>query len=163
MTLQAQNALRRGTPTSNTSILIIVIEKYTRNVRFCIICNYINKLSPAIQSRTTKFRFSPLSTPSIAARIEHIIECESVNITEAGRTALQRLSNGDMRRAVNVLQACASAYDLIDEEEVYMCVGMIMPADTERIVQSILSEELGTCLRSNPSTFLSEGQPNFSD
>jgi replication factor C subunit 3/5 len=53
-----------------------------------------------------------------------------------------------MRRAVNVLQACASAYDLIDEEEVYMCVGMIMPADTERMVQSMLSEELGTCLRS---------------
>ena len=53
-----------------------------------------------------------------------------------------------MRRAVNVLQACASAYDTIDEEEVYMCVGMIMPVDTERIVQSMLSEELGTCLKS---------------
>jgi replication factor C subunit 3/5 len=53
-----------------------------------------------------------------------------------------------MRRAVNVLQACASAYDTIDEEEVYMCVGMIMPTDTERIVQSMLSEELGTCLKS---------------
>ena len=52
-----------------------------------------------------------------------------------------------MRRAVNVLQACASAYDLINEEDVYMCVGMIMPADTERIVESMLSEELGTSLR----------------
>jgi replication factor C subunit 3/5 len=156
MTLQAQNALRRGAFPSTPLFLTIVIEKYTRNVRFCIICNYINKLSPAIQSRTTKFRFSPLSTPSIAARIDHIIECESVNITDAGKTALQRLSNGDMRRAVNVLQACASAYDLIDEEEVYMCVGMIMPPDTERIVQSILSEELGTCLRST-ALFLSRG------
>lgn len=136
MTLQAQNALRR------------IIEKYTRNVRFCIICNYINKLSPAIQSRTTKFRFSPLSTPSISARLDYIIEAESVSITPAGKEALLKLSSGDMRRAVNVLQACASAYDTIDEEEIYMCVGMIMPADTERIVQSMLSEEFGTCLRS---------------
>ena len=47
-----------------------------------------------------------------------------------------------------MLQACASAYDTIDEEEVYMCVGMIMPVDTERIVQSMLSEELGSCLKS---------------
>ena len=117
-------------------------------MRFCIICNYINKVSPAIQSRTTKFRFSPLSTTSIGARIDHIIEAESVNITDAGKQALLKLSNGDMRRAVNVLQACASAYDLINEEDVYMCVGMIMPADTERIVESMLSEELGTCLRS---------------
>lgn len=105
-------------------------------------------MSPAIQSRTTKFRFSPLSTPSISARLDHIIESESVNITTSGKEALLKLSNGDMRRAVNVLQACASAYDTIDEEEIYMCVGMIMPADTERIIQSMLSEELGTCLRS---------------
>jgi replication factor C subunit 3/5 len=135
MTLQAQNALRR------------IIEKYTRNVRFCIICNYINKLSPAIQSRTTKFRFSPLTISSISSRLDHIIESENVNITEAGKQALLKLSSGDMRRAVNVLQACSSAYDLIDDEEVYMCVGMIMPADTERIVQSMLSEEFGTCLQ----------------
>jgi len=125
-----------------------VIEKYTKNVRFCIICNYINKLSPAIQSRTTKFRFAPLSTPSIAARLDHIIESESVNITPEGKEALLKLSQGDMRKAVNVLQACASAYDTIDEEEVYMCVGMIMPGDTERIVQSMLSEEFGSCLKS---------------
>jgi replication factor C subunit 3/5 len=133
---------------SLSSLADKVIEKYTRNVRFCIICNYINKLSPAIQSRTTKFRFSPLSTPSISARLDHIIESESVNITSAGKEALLKLSNGDMRRAVNVVQACASAYDQIDEEEVYMCVGMIMPADTERIVQSMLSEEFGSCLKS---------------
>jgi replication factor C subunit 3/5 len=83
--------------------------------------------------------------------LDHIIESESVNITAAGKEALLKLSMGDMRRAVNVLQACASAYDTIDEEEVYMCVGMIMPADTERIVQSMLSEELGSCLRSTSS------------
>ena len=92
-----------------------------------------------------------MSTPSVSARLDHIIESESVNITHAGKEALLKLSVGDMRRAVNVLQACASAYDTIDEEEVYMCVGMIMPADTERIVQSMLSEELGSCLKSmNP-------------
>jgi replication factor C subunit 3/5 len=147
MTLQAQNALRRST-SSQYTFSDQVIEKYTRNVRFCIICNYINKLSPAIQSRTTKFRFSPLSMPSVSARLDHIIESESVNITAAGKEALLKLSTGDMRRAVNVLQACSSAYDTIDEEEIYMCVGMIMPADTERIVQSVLSDEVGTCLKS---------------
>ena len=65
-----------------------------------------------------------------------------------------------MRRAVNVLQACASAYDTINEEEVYMCVGMIMPNDTERIVQSMLSEELGTCLKSTPPPKSSKGVMN---
>jgi DNA polymerase III delta prime subunit len=68
-----------------------------------------------------------------------------------------------MRRAVNVIQACASAYDTIDEEEVYMCVGMIMPVDTERIVQSMLSEELGTCLKSKPPPQLDDWETDNSD
>ena len=42
MTKDAQNALRR------------VIEKYTDNVRFCIICNYLSKIIPALQSRCTR-------------------------------------------------------------------------------------------------------------
>lgn len=39
MTQAAQNALRR------------VVEKYSKNVRFCIVCNYVNKIIPALQSR----------------------------------------------------------------------------------------------------------------
>jgi replication factor C subunit 3/5 len=39
MTNDAQNALRR------------IIEKFTENVRFCLICNYLSKIIPALQSR----------------------------------------------------------------------------------------------------------------
>ena len=49
MTSAAQSALRR------------VIEKYTRNARFCLICNYASKIIPALQSRCTRFRFAPLA------------------------------------------------------------------------------------------------------
>lgn len=38
-----------------------VIEQYTKNVRFCIICNYVNKIIPAVQSRCTRFRCAPLA------------------------------------------------------------------------------------------------------
>lgn len=37
--------------------LCAVIETYTANARFCLICNYINKIIPALQSRCTRFRF----------------------------------------------------------------------------------------------------------
>ena len=40
MTTDAQNALRR------------IIEKFTDNVRFCLICNYLSKIIPALQSRS---------------------------------------------------------------------------------------------------------------
>jgi len=64
MTNAAQSALRR------------VIEQYTKNVRFCIICNYVNKITPAIQSRCTRFRFSPLPIEEVDRRIIDVIEAE---------------------------------------------------------------------------------------
>lgn len=64
MTQAAQAALRR------------VIEQYTKNVRFCIICNYVNKIVPAVQSRCTRFRFSPLPVEEVEKRLRHVIEAE---------------------------------------------------------------------------------------
>lgn len=57
-------------------VLLPVVEQYTKNVRFCIICNYVNKIIPAIQSRCTRFRFSPLSTEQIESRLDLVIEQE---------------------------------------------------------------------------------------
>jgi hypothetical protein len=42
MTNDAQNALRR------------IMEKFTENVRFCLIGNYLSKIIPALQSRSFK-------------------------------------------------------------------------------------------------------------
>lgn len=94
MTSTAQMALRR------------IMEKYTANTRFCIIANYTHKLSPALLSRCTRFRFSPLKEPDIRSLVDLVIEKEAVNIQQDAIEALVRLSKGDMRRALNVLQAC---------------------------------------------------------
>ena len=94
MTSVAQMALRR------------IMEKYTANTRFCIIANYTHKLSPALLSRCTRFRFSPLKEPDIRQLVDIVIEKEDVKIQPEAVDSLVRLSKGDMRRALNVLQAC---------------------------------------------------------
>jgi replication factor C subunit 3/5 len=94
MTSTAQMALRR------------IMEKYTANTRFCVIANYTHKLSPALLSRCTRFRFSPLKEEDIRVLVDKVIEEEGVNIESKAVDALVRLSKGDMRRALNVLQAC---------------------------------------------------------
>lgn len=94
MTNTAQMALRR------------IMEKYTANTRFCIIANYSHKLSPALLSRCTRFRFSPLKEPDIRVLVDKVIDEENVKILPEATDALVRLSKGDMRRALNVLQAC---------------------------------------------------------
>ncbi|GAA5877554.1 hypothetical protein JCM1840_005841 [Sporobolomyces johnsonii] len=132
MTQAAQSALRR------------VIEQYTKNVRFCIICNYVNKIIPAVQSRCTRFRFGPLPRPEVEKRLNHVVESEKVNLTEDGRQALLKLSRGDMRRALNVLQACHAAYDLTDETAVYNCTGNPEPADIDEIMKSMMNDSFET-------------------
>jgi replication factor C subunit 3/5 len=102
MTNTAQMALRR------------IMEKYTANTRFCIIANYSHKLSPALLSRCTRFRFSPLKEENIRWLVEKVVEEESVKIDGEAVDALVKLSKGDMRRALNVLQAChASSKELL--------------------------------------------------
>jgi len=100
---------------------IVVIEKYTKNTRFCLICNYVSKITMALQSRCTRFRFAPLSTEKISSMLMRVSSAEkyvfimnlwyflilllsSVQMDEGGRKAIMRLSNGDMRSCLNILQ-----------------------------------------------------------
>ncbi|PIA47475.1 hypothetical protein AQUCO_01400252v1 [Aquilegia coerulea] len=136
MTKDAQFALRR------------VIEKYTKNTRFALICNHVNKIIPALQSRCTRFRFAPLDASHVTERLKHVIKAEGLNVDESGLTALVRLSNGDMRKALNILQSTHMASPHISEEAVYLCTGNPMPKDIEQISHWLLNESFMTSLRS---------------
>eukprot|EP00898_Chlorokybus_atmophyticus_P004639 jgi/Chlat1/5176/Chrsp33S05040 len=128
MTKDAQFSLRR------------IIEKYTRNTRFCLICNYVSKIIPALQSRCTRFRFAPLDRVHIVERLRHVISEESVNIIDEGLEAIVRLSGGDMRRALNILQSTHMSAPQVDEKAVYLCTGNPLPQDIEQIVHWLLNE-----------------------
>lgn len=53
-----------------------MIEAHTKNVRFCLICNYVNKIIPALQSRCMRFRFGPLPTEQIHSKLTAIAAAE---------------------------------------------------------------------------------------
>lgn len=128
MTSDAQFALRR------------VIEKHTRNARFCLICNYVNKIIPALQSRCTRFRFAPLKQEQIRGRLKEVAEAEKVNITEDGVDSILNLSGGDMRRVLNLLQSTSMAYDCVDESNVYLTSGAPLPSDVKDVLEWLLNE-----------------------
>lgn len=127
--VDGQNALRR------------IIEKYTDNVRFCIICNYLSKIVPALQSRCTRFRFAPLSSDQILPRLNLVVEKEALSVTEDGKKALMDLSGGDMRKVLNVLQSTWMAFKNVTEDNVYTCVGHPLKKDIENIIYWLLNDE----------------------
>ncbi|KAF6037649.1 RFC5 [Bugula neritina] len=127
MTKDAQNALRR------------IVEKYTDNVRFCFICNYLSKMIPAIQSRCTRFRFAPLSREQMVPRIREITEKENITVSDSGMSAVVRLANGDMRRALNMLQSTSLSHDEVTEDTVYTCIGHPLRKDIKKIAELMLN------------------------
>ena len=145
MTNDAQNALRR------------IIEKFTDNVRFCLICNYLSKIIPALQSRATRFRFGPLKEDQILPRLEHVCQEEKINITEDGAKALMNLSQGDMRRVLNILQSCAMAFDSVSEYNVYKCTGHPQKADINNVVNWALNEDFSTAYNNIQELKTNEG------
>ncbi|KAE9552288.1 hypothetical protein FO519_004505 [Halicephalobus sp. NKZ332] len=157
MTKDAQNALRR------------VIEKFTDNVRFCIICNYLNKIVPALQSRCTRFRFAPLNRDQMIPRLDHVIEAEKVNVTEDGKAALFELSSGDMRRVLNILQSTSLAFDVVNEDAVYACVGQPQPQEIRKILRLMLDGTFETAyeglngMRINNGTAVTDVVDNLLD
>lgn len=129
MTQDAQNALRR------------VIEKFTENTRFCLICNYLSKIIPALQSRCTRFRFGPLSQDQMIPRLEHVIRQESIDVTSDGMKAIVTLSSGDMRRSLNILQSTSMAYGKVTEDTVYTCTGHPLRSDIANILDWCLNKD----------------------
>ncbi|KAK7201277.1 replication factor C, subunit 3 [Novymonas esmeraldas] len=132
MSHDAQAALRR------------VIEKYTRNVRFCILCNHINKIIPALQSRCTRFRFAPVKKSAMMPRLRYVAEQEGVTHTTDGLAAAFRLSSGDLRRCLNTMQSAALSTSEITVESVYRVTGNPTPADVTAIVSDMLSGDFAT-------------------
>lgn len=150
MTSAAQMALRR------------IMEKYTANTRFCIIANYTHKLSPALLSRCTRFRFSPLKEIDIRNLVDKVVEEEHIAIMPDAVDSLVQLSRGDMRRALNVLQAChagskplpmrknaivpapgtedgrSSDNEVITNDNVYTCIAAPHPNDIKLIIDVLL-------------------------
>ena len=127
MTNAAQFALRR------------IIEKYTKTTRFCLICNYVSKIIPALQSRCTRFRFMPLPGDVAKLRIRAIADNEGIGLTEDGLNALVELGRGDMRKYLNILQSTSMAFNTINAKAIYNCTGNPDPEFIERILEVLLT------------------------
>ncbi len=130
MTAPAQQALRR------------TMEKYTKNCRMILICNYSNKIIPPIQSRCVVFRFSSLNNDDIKKRITYISEIEKISLVPNGLNALVDVSRGDCRRAINYLQSCGTISKKIDQEIVFRVAGEVPPDKIKEILQTAIEGQL---------------------
>ena len=131
MTFDAQFALRR------------VIENSSKNTRFCIICNYLTKIIPAIQSRCTVLKFKPILFDEHLQFINNIITKEKINITDDCINNIIKISEGDMRKSINILQSLylINSQNLITIEHLYSTIGYLEPLKSLEMIKDLFSNK----------------------
>ena len=141
MTYDAQFALRR------------VIENYTYNTRFCLICNYETKIISALKSRCMIFRFSPIPKNIHFKKLRNIAQTENVNIMDGALDILIKLSEGDMRKSINLLQSINTAFNfqlsddilnkkIISQNDVLKQIGYPLIEEKDKIINIVLDKNI---------------------
>ncbi|MFW9925175.1 MAG: replication factor C small subunit [Candidatus Thorarchaeota archaeon] len=127
LTSDAQHALRR------------TMESYASSCRMILICNYSSRIIPPIQSRCAIFKFARLSDEDVGKRIEYVAKEEKVKLSAKGRDAILYLADGDMRIAINLLQAASSTGTQVTDTVVFTISGRADPAKIRDLLSTASS------------------------
>ena len=127
LTSDAQSALRR------------TMERYSSICRFVLSCNYSSKIIEPIQSRCAVYRFRSLSDEAVSERMKKIAEEEGVKVTEGGMGAIVYVARGDMRKAINALQAASLMEGEVTEETIYQITATARPEEIRDLMTTALA------------------------
>ncbi len=145
LTHDAQSALRR------------TMERYTSSCRFILSCNYSSKIIEPIQSRCAIYRFKPVSDAAVEERVKYIASQEGLTVTEDGVDAIKYVAHGDMRRAINALQAAAMIGTEIDMDAIYQITATARPEQMVELIKVSLKGDFMAARSMLDDLLLEEG------
>ncbi len=130
MTTGAQQALRR------------IMELYSNTTRFALACNQSSKIIEPIQSRCAIVRYTKLNDTQVLARLLRVCEKEQVAYTKEGLEAVIFTADGDMRQALNNLQATVSGFTMVTPDNVFKVCDQPPPLLVSAIVGKCAEAQL---------------------
>jgi replication factor C small subunit len=125
MTGDAQTALRR------------IMEESSGTTRFILTANYSSNIIEAIQSRCAVFRFSRLNQDDVVQYLESVCKKEGVKSQKAALITIYQATDGDLRHALNMLQAASTMGD-INTENVNKVTGISGKAKVANVIETAL-------------------------
>jgi DNA polymerase III delta prime subunit len=123
--------------------LIYLLQNYSKNVRFCLICNYISRIDEGLQNEFLRLRFNQLPETDIAQFLTKIAENENLNITAESICSIQQLYKSDIRSMINFMQSnqniLKTDFHVIDNDvwEKLYAIFETRPADLKPIFEFV--------------------------
>ena len=114
--------------------LVITMENFTNTCRFILSCNFSSKIIEPIQSRCAIFRFKPLKEEHVSLILKEIAKKEGIKLHEDAIKAITHISNGDCRRAENILQSASSSTKEINEAVIYEIISEAKPQEIRDVL-----------------------------
>ena len=96
-----------------------LISKYNSHTRFCLICNYINKIDDSLQNIFIRFRFHELPRVSILKYIDNININECLNLSHKSLNSIIDNFGSDIRSIINYMQTNVVAKNILDEPVIF--------------------------------------------
>ena len=117
LTSESQYALRR------------IMENSASYTRFCLICNYPNKLIEPIISRCAQFRFKPIPQNNMYDKFTNILKLENIKNKSKITKIIVENCYGDMRLGISFLQryykekqSLQNIFGIIDKQELLQLI-----------------------------------------
>ncbi len=129
LTKDAQHSLRR------------MMEQYSETSRFLISCNFSSKIIDPIQSRCAIFRFRPLEREDIENILLKVAKLEQLTIDPDALESIIDVSEGDARKAENILQSCASLGQHITKKMVFEIASAAEPKEVIDVLMLALNKD----------------------
>jgi len=128
LTPDAQAALRR------------VMEKYAKQTRFILSCNYPHRIISPLRDRCafSSARFRPISEEVISTAIARVVASEGLKVGPEALTALARLSDGSMRASLNLLYSATRIPGEVEVEDVQEIAIEMAPEKLRQILGLVI-------------------------
>ena len=117
-----------------------IIENYTHNTKFFLICNYPDKIIKEIRSRCMQFKFNFLDKQLIKKKMFDVAKNEKVKITEKGIDLIIDISKCDMRKCYNLMQSVHIGYNEVNEQNIYECIGIPKYSELEMLFDILMTK-----------------------
>lgn len=130
LTADAQHAFRR------------VMEQFSATCRFILAANYANRIIEPIQSRCAVFKFKPIEFENVKLAVERIANREKLRVSSQALKALYEVTEGDLRRCINILQTASTYSRDIDDSLIYQVAGIAWGGEVRRLMEFAVAGKL---------------------